>query len=63
MGYWRLETPGGVRFGHRLWVDIVVTELLYSALMGEGAAEDAEGGGVPRQAEPCEQQPCKQPCL
>ena len=25
MGYWRLETPGGVRFGHRLWVDIVVT--------------------------------------
>ena len=33
MGYWRLETPGGIRFGHRLWVDIVV------------GAEEARGGG------------------
>jgi hypothetical protein len=25
--YWRLVTPGGAQFGHRLWIDISVTEL------------------------------------
>ena len=25
MGYWRLVTPEKERFGHRLWIDIVVT--------------------------------------
>ena len=27
VSYWRLVTPGGAQFGHRLWIDISVTEL------------------------------------
>jgi len=27
VSYWRLVAPGGAQFGHRLWIDISVTEL------------------------------------
>merc|ERR1711991_882521 len=26
VSYWRLQTPDGIRFGHRMWVDIVVRD-------------------------------------
>ena len=27
MGYWRLCTPDGQRFGHRVWVDVIVRDV------------------------------------
>jgi hypothetical protein len=37
MDHWRLSTPDGTRFGHRLWIDITVEE--------EGRENGGEGEG------------------
>jgi next-to-BRCA1 protein 1 len=41
VGYWRLVTPNGTRFGHRLWVDLWVENSNAQAVMATLAAQSA----------------------
>jgi len=48
VGYWRLAKPDGERFGHRFWLDIIVTGGAVSgdAVSGGAVSGDAVSGGA-----------------